>query len=81
MAKVLTVIVAENLSRVVEQHQLLPKMHFRGRPGRSTADTVHYLVDKVCMAWRSNKVASVLFLDIEGAFPNAVTRKGDQVKV
>ena len=75
MAKILTAIVAENLSRVVEQHQLLPKTHFGGRPGRSTADAVHYLVDKVCTAWRSNRVVSVLFLDVEGAFPNAVTSR------
>ena len=75
MAKVLTAIVAENLSKVVEQHQLIPKTHFGGRPGRSTTDAVHYLVDKVCTAWRNNRVASVLFLDVEGAFPNAVTTR------
>jgi Reverse transcriptase (RNA-dependent DNA polymerase) len=75
MAKVLTSIVAENLSRIVEQHRLLPKNHFGGRPGRSTADAVHYLVDKIHKAWRSNKVVSVLFLDVEGAFPNAVTSR------
>ena len=75
MAKVLTSIVAENLSRIVEEHHILPKTHFGGRPGRSTADAVHLLVDKVCTAWRSNKVASVLFLDVEGAFPNAVTSR------
>ena len=79
MAKILTAIVAENLSRVVEQHQLLPKTHFGGRPGRSTADAVHYLVDKVCTAWRSNRVVSVLFLDVEGAFPNAVTSRLVQI--
>ena len=33
MAKVLTSVVAENLSRIVEQHRLLPKNHFGGRPG------------------------------------------------
>jgi hypothetical protein len=75
MAKVLTAIIAENLSTVVERHQLLPKTHFGGRPGRSTADAVHYLVDKVCTAWRTKKVVSVLFLDVEGAFPNAVTTR------
>ena len=75
MAKVLTAIVAENLSSAVEKHQILPKTHFGGRPGRSTADAVHYLVDKVCSAWRNNRVASVLFLDVEGAFPNAVTSR------
>lgn len=39
------------------------------------ADAVHYLVNKICAAWRSNKVVSVLFLDVEGAFPNAVTSR------
>ena len=75
MAKVLTAVVAENLSRVIEQHQLLPKTHFGGRPGRSTTDAIHYMIDRICTAWRDNKVASVLFLDVEGAFPNAVTTR------
>ena len=71
-AKVLTSIVAENLSTIIEQHQLLPKTHFRGRPGRLTSDAIQYLVHKIKSAWREDKVVSVLFLDIEGAFPNAV---------
>ena len=75
MAKVLTAIVAEDLSRAIEQHQLLPKTHFGGRPGRSTSDAIHYLIDKIHTAWRENKVVSVLFLDVEGAFPNAVTTR------
>src|SRR5271168_1673710 len=75
MAKVLTAIVAEGLSKAVERHQLISKTHFSGRLGRSTADAVHYLVDKVFTAWRDNRVASALFLDVEGAFPNAVTTR------
>jgi hypothetical protein len=51
LEKVLTTIVAENISWLVEQHQLLPKMHFRGRPGRTTTDTIHYLVHKIKQAW------------------------------
>lgn len=73
MAKVLTVLVADNISQLVEQHQLLPKTHFGGRPGRTTTDAIHYLVHKVKRAWANDQVASVLFLDVEGAFPNAVT--------
>lgn len=38
MAKVLTALVAENISQLVEQHQLLLRTHFGGRPGRTTAD-------------------------------------------
>ena len=75
MVKVLTAIVAKNLSKVVEQHHLLPRTHFEGRPGHSTADAVHYMVNKICTAWRENKVASVLFLDMEGVFPNVVTTR------
>ena len=75
MAKVLTALVADNISHLVEQHQLLPKTHFGRRPGRTTTDANYYLVQKINMAWADNKVASVLFLDVEGAFPNAVTQK------
>ena len=73
MAKVLTSIVAETISNLVEAHLLLPKTHFGGRPGRTTTDAIHYLVHKVKEAWREDQVVSVLFLDVEGAFPNAVT--------
>ena len=73
MAKVLTSIVAEIISSLVEMYQLLPKTHFGGRPGRTTTDAVHYLVHRIKEAWRNEQVASVLFLDVEGAFPNAVT--------
>jgi hypothetical protein len=61
------------MSRLVEYHHLLPNTHFRGRPGRTTMDTIHYLVHRIKEAWRNGQVASVLFLDVEGAFPNAVT--------
>ena len=75
MAKFLTAIIAANLSDIAEQHLLLPKNHFRGRPGCSTVNTIHYLTNKVHQAWQNNKVASILFLDVEGAFPNAVTTR------
>lgn len=63
------------MSWMVELHQFLPKTHFGGRPGRTTTDAIHYLVHKVKKAWADNKVASVLFLDMEGAFPNTVTKR------
>jgi hypothetical protein len=73
MAKVLTAMVAEDISHLVEKHQLVPMMHFGGRPSQTTTDALHYLIHKVKEAWRENKVASILFLNVEGAFPNAVT--------
>jgi hypothetical protein len=73
--KLLTAVVADQLTYILEHHHLLPNTHFGGRPGRSTTDSLHLLEDTIKNAWRSHKVASVLFLDIEGAFPNAVTKR------
>jgi hypothetical protein len=73
MAKVLTAIIAEDISHLVERNQLIPKTHFGGRPGRTTTDAIHYLVHKIKRAWANNQVTLVLFLDVKGAFPNAVT--------
>src|SRR5579863_6174974 len=72
MTKVIAAIVADHLSYLTEKHQLLPAHHFGGRPGRTTTDAIHLLTCKIKDAWRAGKVAAILFLDIEGAFPNAV---------
>ena len=72
MGKVLTSIVAEQLTYYTERYTLLPHLHFGGRPARTTSDAIHYLVYMIKDAWRKKQVTSVLFLDIEGAFPNAV---------
>jgi hypothetical protein len=73
MCKLLTAIIAEQVTLLMEHHNLLPNMHFGGRPGRTTTDSLHILETTVKNEWRNKKVASILFLDIEGAFPNAVT--------
>ena len=72
MWKVLAAVIADQISFYSEKFQLLPPHHFGGRPGRSTTDAVHLLVHKIKSAWRQGEVVSVLFLDVEGAFPNAV---------
>lgn len=71
-AKLLSAIVAEDMTWLIEKHHLLPANHFGGRPGRTTTDALHYLVNKVKKAWKHGKVVTILFLDVEGAFPNAV---------
>lgn len=71
MGKVLTAIVAELMVFYTKMHYLLPAHHFRGRPGRTTTDAVHLLTHRIKDAWRKKQVTAVLFLDIEGAFPNA----------
>lgn len=73
--KLLTAVVADQLTHILEHHKLLPNTHFGGRLGRSTSDSLHLLEETIKNAWCSHKVALVLFLDIEGAFPNAVTER------
>lgn len=71
--KLLMAIVAYQLIYTLEHHNLLSNTHFGGHPGRSTTNSLHLLKSVIKNTWRSHKVASVLFLDIEGAFPNAIT--------
>ena len=75
MWKVLTAIVADQITFLTEKYQLLPNNHFGGRPGRTTTNAMHLLTLRIKAAWRAGKIAVVLFLDIEGAFPNAVPKK------
>jgi len=70
--KVLMAVIAEQLTFITEKHQLLPANHFGGRPGHTTTDAMHLLANTIKMSWRAGKVTLALFLDIEGAFPNAV---------
>ena len=75
LCKVLTAIAAELMTFYTEKHQLLPANHFGGRPGRTTTDAVHLLIHKIKDSWHKRQVTAVLFLDIEGAFPNTVTSR------
>lgn len=75
LGKLLTAVVAEQLTFYSEKHMLLPSTHFGGRPGRTTTDALHSLVYRIKDAWRKWQVVSVLFLDIKGTFPNAVNER------
>ena len=75
IAKIFTALVAQDITTLAEQHKLLPAHHFGGRPGRRTTDSMHLLTHRIKHAWRNGRVASILFLDIEGAFPNAVKER------
>ena len=75
LAKLLSSVIAEQLMFYAEKHSLLPLNHFGGRAKRTASDAVHLLVNRVKNEWRRGKVISVLFLDIEGAFPNAVNEQ------
>ena len=72
ITKLLSAIVREDIIHLMEVHQLLLAHHFGHRPGRTTIDSLHVLVNTIKAAWWCKQVISVLFLDIEGTFPNAI---------
>ena len=75
LGKLLSVIVAKDLSFMCEHYALLPDNHFGSRPGpgQCTTDAMHLLVHRIKAAWCRHNVAAILFLDVEGAFPNTVS--------
>ena len=75
MGKLLTAIISEQLTCYMEKYSLLPPTHFGGRPGRTMTDALHTLLYRIKEACKKCPVVSVLFLNIEGAFPNAVNEQ------
>lgn len=72
VGKVMDAIIAKRLSYITEKHQMLPPTHVGGRKRRSTEHALHLITDEIYGAWNtgSGKVASLLLLDVSGAFDN-----------
>src|SRR6266404_9340580 len=51
MAKVLTSVIADQLTFYTEKHQLLPQHHYGGHLGRTTTNAMHMLIYKIKDAW------------------------------
>ena len=70
LGKVMESVIAELLSYISEDHQLLPPQHFGGRPGRTTEDAMMILSERIHAAWKKREIFSVVFMDVAGAFNN-----------
>ncbi|KAJ5544111.1 reverse transcriptase [Penicillium frequentans] len=71
LGKALESVIATRLSFLVEEYRLLPETHIGGRVGRSCDHALHLLLERVYEAWRQDdRVASLLTLDVSGAFDN-----------
>lgn len=53
-------------------YQLLPTTHFGGRKVSSTEHAGHHLLERIQETWNTKKIASLLLLDVAGAFDNVV---------
>lgn len=70
LGKALESIVASRLTYLADTHQLLPSRHTGGRKLASTDHALHLLSQRIYQAWGDGKVASLLLLDVSGAFDN-----------
>ena len=72
LGKLFSSIVADDLSHFCESRNVFPMNQFGGRPACTTSDSMLLMTYRIKEAWRNKKVALVLFLDVQGAFPNVV---------
>ena len=70
IGKALESILASRISYCVETHNLLPEYHIGGRKSRSTEHAIHHILETIHEAWGEGKVASLLLLDVSGAYDN-----------
>ena len=70
MGKILDTVLARRIQYYAERYHMLPTTHTGGRKQSSCEHAVHLLLEKVHSAWRKRKAASLLMLDVSGAFDN-----------
>ena len=74
LGKILEGVIAETISKAVQEHQLLPSTQMGVRPKHSTLTALTLITEAVQEAWKKdpNAVISMLNLDLEGAFDKVV---------
>ena len=70
LGKALEVIIAHRLTYLADAYHLLPSRHTGGRKLASTDHAIHLLLQRIHKAWDDGNVASLLLLDVSGAFDN-----------
>jgi exonuclease III len=72
IGKLLEKVVAIRITDLAEEHNILPETQMGGRAKRSTLTALELITEQVKTLWHygNNKAASLLSLDISGAFDN-----------
>jgi len=68
--KALESVIGTRLMYLADKYDLLPETHIGGRKMMSTEHAVHLILERIHTAWKQKKVASLLLLDVSGAFDN-----------
>jgi hypothetical protein len=76
VGKVIEAVTASQLRRMAEQHAMLPELQMGARESRSSETALDLLVNQVHAVWgEGNYVASLLSLDISGAFDRVISSR------
>lgn len=70
IGKALEAVVGTRLMFLAEKFNLLPFSHVGGRKMASTEHAIHSLLTRIHQAWDRGQVASLLLLDVSGAYDN-----------
>lgn len=70
LGKVLDGVIANRLAYLADTFQLLPRRHTGGRKLTSTEHAMHMILQRIYQAWSEGKVATLLLLDVSGAYDN-----------
>jgi hypothetical protein len=70
LGKMLEAIIASRLAYLADTYHLLPSRHTGGRKLASTDHAIHLLLQRIHKAWADGEVASLLLLDVSGAYDN-----------
>jgi hypothetical protein len=74
ISKITDAILARRLSYLVETYYILLNTHIGSRKLRSTEHALYLIIKRIYKAWNTgrSKVASLLLLDVSGAFDNVL---------
>ena len=70
LKKALEFILTKRITYLAEIYGLWPHNYFGARRARFTKHAIHYIVERIYNSWNKKKIASVLLLDVTGAFDN-----------
>lgn len=68
-------VTARDLQEITEKHNLLPEMQMGARRNRSTQTALDLLITQIHTIWEAGGKASLLSLDMSGAFDHVIKRK------
>lgn len=76
VSKVVEATIAQRLRQMAEDKGMLPRRQMGGRKGRSTETALALLLGEIRTVWeRADSIASVLSLDISGAFDRVIRER------